>query len=181
MRIACTLALLAGVSSAALAQANPPAHRLAFEASGADTATCNGVRMQFVDFRIDMHGGIGFVVRLTNTGSQNQEFDPTKLRAELASGRRMSFLSVGEIASQFMQTEAARVLDNDRRQMEQRDIESEPRFTTGPVRPWVPVQKFLALGWGRVTSDEPASYLPLTLYCNRQAIGRINFLGTGGN
>jgi len=181
MRIACTLALLAGVSSAALAQANPPARRLAFEASGADTATCNGVRVQFLEFRIDMHGGIGFLVRLTNTGNQNREFDPTKFRAELPSGRQTSFLSVVEIASQFLQTNAARVLDNDRKQAETQDIESDPQFTAGPVRPWVPAQKFLALGWARTTSEDPASYLPLTLYCNRQAMGRIDFARTGGN
>lgn len=181
MRSAAAVALLAGVTTAALAQANPPTHRLAFEASGADTATCNRVRMQFVDFRNDMHGGIGFVVRLTNTGSQNVEFDPVKIRAELPSGRRIGFLSAGEIASQFMQTEAARVLDNERRMMEQRDIEGDPRFAHGPVRPWVPTQKFLALGWSRVSGGDPASYLPVTLYCDRQAMGRINFVGTGSN
>jgi hypothetical protein len=181
MRSAATLALLAGVTTAALAQANLPTRRLAFEATGADTATCNGVRLQFQDFRTDMHGGIGFAVRLTNTGSQNVEFDPLKIRAELPNGRRIAFLSATEIASQFMQTEASRVLDSERREMERRDIEGDPRFAPGPVRPWIPTQKYLALGWSRVTGGEPTSYLPVTLYCDRQAMGRINFAGTGGN
>lgn len=181
MRSAATFALLAGVTTAALAQANPPTRRLAFEATGTDTTSCNGVRMQFQDFRSDMHGGIGFVVRLTNTGGQNVDFDPVKIRVELPNGRRIAFLSAGEIASQFMQTEASRVLDSERRMVERGDIEGDPRFASGPVRPWVPTQKYLALGWSRVTGGDPASYLPVTLYCDRQAMGRINFVATGGN
>lgn len=181
MRIAATLALLAGVSSLGLAQAAPPTRRLAFEQSGADTVTCNGIRMQLQDFRTDVHGGIGFVIRLTNTGAGNLEFDPTKLRAELPSGRRATFLSGHDVAVQWLQTEAARQLDGDRRQMEMRDVEADPRFATGMVRSWVPMMKFLALGWGRVTGEEPASYLPIALSCERQPLGRINFAGTGGN
>lgn len=125
-----------------------------------------------------MHGGVGFVVRLTNTGDRNVEFDPTKIRAELLSGRRVSLLTSREIAAQFLQTEAS-MLDTDRRQLEQRDIESDPRFAAGPVRPWVPTMKFLALGSSRVTGGELASYLSMTLLCDR--MGRMTFAGTDSN
>ena len=182
MRIVLSLALLAGLSSVGLARAaaQTQTHRLAFEDSGADTTSCLGLRLQFQDFRGDMHGGIGFVVRLTNTANQNVNWDATKLRAELASGRRVPFLSAYDIASQFMQTEAARQLDNERKMQERRDIESDQRFINSPVRPWVPTIKFLAFGWGRVTGEEPSAYLPVTVVCDREPLGRINFTQTGG-
>jgi hypothetical protein len=180
MRTAFALALLAGVAPVGLAQNPPtPAPRLAFEATGADTVTCNGVRLHFQAFRDDPHGGVGFVVRVLNVGTEPRPFDATKFRAELPNGRRVTFLSAREVAEQFFLTGAGRAYDADRRTIEQRDIEADPMFLSGPVRPWMPVVKFLALGWSRVTSGPLASYLPIGLTCDRQNLGRINFVGDG--
>jgi hypothetical protein len=155
----------------------PPAPRLAFDSSGADTATCQGIHLTFQAFRNDPVAGNGFQVTIRNRSDERQNFDPTRFRAVLPSGRRVSFLGAGDISSQFLQGPRAAALDTDERFRQQQDILRDPRFRSGAVLPSSGGDRFLALGWTRTVSGDPSRLLPMTLFCGDQRLGLIGPAG----
>ena len=172
MRHAFAVVLAAAASvSAALAQAP---QRLAFDSSRADTASCEGFLVQFVDFRGDQIAGNGFAVRVRNQSLAARSFDPSHLRAQLKSGRTVSFLIADIVAAEYL--EGQRSLDADERFRTQLDIQRDPRLRAGTVPASAAEERFLALGWSRPVRGAPQQMLPLSLFCGREPMGSINFL-----
>jgi len=171
MRSAVAIVLL-GAASASVLLAQVPQQRLAFDSTGADTASCEGLRLQFIDIRPDPFAGVGFVVRLRNFSPAPQAFNPSHLSARMSSGRTVTFLSGAEVASQYMQSQGSTV-DQEERVRMQRDIAADPRYRVGRVAPTSAEERFLALGWRRRVEGDPAQLLPMTLLCGRDTLGQI--------
>ncbi len=170
MRSAVAVVLMGAASASALC-AQLPQPRLAFDSTHADTASCEGLRLQFMDIRPDQFAGIGFLVRVRNTSPTPQTFDPTHLSARM-NGRNVTFLSGADVASQYMQYQGNTV-DQEERVRMQRDISLDPRYRVGPVQPNSAREGFLALGWRRRVEGDPAQVLPVMLLCRRDTLGNI--------
>lgn len=171
MRLAVVVVFLGAASASVLCAQTPP-QRLAFDSTRADTVSCDGLRLQFVDFRADQFAGNGFVVRVRNATPAPRAFDPSHLAARLKNGRTVPFLSGAEVASQYMQGQVA-TMDQEERVRLQRDIAADPRYRAGPMGPTSAEERFLALGWRRRVEGDPAQLLPVTLFCGRDALGQI--------
>ncbi|MBI1723116.1 MAG: hypothetical protein HYR48_04325 [Gemmatimonadetes bacterium] len=167
--------LLAATVSASVASAQVP-QRLAFDSTQADTVSCEGFRLQFVDFRADQTGGNGFVVRVRNSSSATRNFNPSHLRAHLKSGRTVSFLTGGSVASEYLEGSRVSGMDAEERFRQQMDIQNDPRFQAGPIAANSAEVRFLALGWSRRVSGDPQQILPVTLWCGSEPLGQISFV-----
>jgi hypothetical protein len=164
--------VLVEVTTASVLFAQVP-QRLAFDSTHADTASCEELRIQFLDFRADQFGGNGFVVRVRNPTSAPHTFDPSHLRAQLKNGRMMTFLNGNNLAPEYLQGSRVSGVDNEERTRTQLDIQTEPRYRASPVRPNTAEERFLALGWSRQVTGDPAQLLPMTLFCGRDPLGQI--------
>lgn len=165
------LAVLAAAGSVARAQA--PAPKLLFDSTRVDTATCDGLLIQFLDFRGDPIGGNGFVIRVMNRNPTPRDFDPTHFRVQLKSGRTVTALIGPDIASAYLQGSGGGGMDQSERMRMQLDITNDLKWRSGRVAANAAVDRFLALGWTRAVSGDPAELLPLTVYCGRVSLGRI--------
>jgi hypothetical protein len=163
--------VLVEVTTASVLFAQVP-QRLAFDSTGADTVSCEGLRLQFVDIRADPFAGTGFVVRVRNPSPASHVFDPSHLSARMNNGRTVTFLSGAEVASQYMQSQGNTV-DQEERVRMQRDIAADPRYRAGALPPNSAEVRFLALGWRRRVEGDPAQLLPMTLLCGRDPLGQI--------
>jgi hypothetical protein len=133
--------------------------------------------MTFQAFRNDPVAGNGFQVIIRNRSEERQDFAPTRFRAVLPSGRRVTFLGASDISSQFLQGPRAAALDTDERFRQQQDILRDPRFRSGTVLPNSGGDRFLALGWSRSVSGDASRLLPMTLFCGDQRLGLIGPTG----
>lgn len=167
--------VLAATVSASVASAQFP-QRLAFDSTRADTASCEGLRLRFLDFRADQTGGNGFVVRVRNLSQATRNFDPSHLRAQLGNGRTVSFLTAVNVAADYLQGSRVAGMDADERFRQQIDIQSDPRFRAGPIVTNSAEERFLALGWSRAVAGNPERLLPVTLFCGRESLGQISFV-----
>ena len=175
MRSAFALLLLATVLTAvALAQAAP--QRLAFDSTHADTASCEGLLVQFRDFRADQFGGNGFLVQVRNPSPTTRRFDPSHLRAQLRGGRTTTFLTGFDLAAEYLQGSRVSGMDAEERFRQQIDIQNEPRFQAGAIAANSAEVRFLALGWSRRVSGDPQQILPMTLLCGSEPLGQISFV-----
>jgi hypothetical protein len=169
------LLLLAAVPTPSLAQEAPPTRRLAFDSTAADTARCGELLYQFVEIRQDPVAGNGFRVLVRNRSTDRIDYDPRQFRARLKTGREVSFLSAEEVATEALDPERSRGMSNDEREQVRRDILVDPRLRRGAVQRGSIAEKFLVLGWGRQVRGEPGALLPITILCNRQPLGRVDF------
>lgn len=185
MRFACAALAIAGLSATAPpAEAQVPAgagRRLAFDSTNADTIMCGELHFQFMEVRGDPVAGNGFRVLVRNRSPNRANYDPGQFRGQLPSGRQVSFLSAPDVAAQYLDPGRAQGLSNDERVNLRRDIETDNRLRSGPVQPNSMIEKFLALGWSRQVSGDPAALLPINLSCARQPIGRLGFAAAPGN
>lgn len=175
MRSAFALLLLASAPTV-VAQAQDASRRLAFDSTRADTASCEGLLVQFRDFRADQFGGNGFLVQVRNPSPTTRRFDPSHLRAQLRGGRTMTFLTGFDLAAEYLQGSRIAVMDNDERSRLMRDIQSDPRYRAGAIVANSGEERFLALGWSQRVSGNPVQMLPVTLWCGREPMGQINFV-----
>jgi hypothetical protein len=179
MRIASAALATAGI--AVWAQAAPAqvtgaaARRLVLDSTNADTVVCGELHYQFMEIRGDPVAGNGFRVMVRNRTPNRLNFDPTQFRAQLPTGRQVSFLSAPDVAAQYLDPGRSQGLSNDDRVNLRRDIETDTRLRSGPIQPNSMAEKFLALGWSRPVTGDPASLLPMALTCSRQPIGRLGF------
>jgi opacity protein-like surface antigen len=173
MRSVFAVVLVGATASVLFAQVP---QRLAFDSTHADTATCNGLRVQFLDFRADQYGGNGFVVRVRNPSSASQVFNPAHLSFQLKNRRTLTFLTGRDIGGQYLEGSRVGGMDTEERFRTQLDIQSEPRYKASPVSPNSSEERFLALGWSRSVTGDPAQLLPTTLFCGRDTLGQIGFV-----
>ncbi|MDP3775039.1 MAG: hypothetical protein Q8Q85_12315 [Gemmatimonadales bacterium] len=175
MRSAFALLLLASAPTV-VAQAQDASRRLAFDSTRADTASCEGLLVQFRDFRADQFGGNGFLVHVRNPSPTARRFDPSHFRAQLRGGRTVSFLTGGRVASEYLEGSRISGMDAEERFRQQIDIQNDPRFQAGPIAANRAEVRFLALGWSRRVSGDPRQILPMTLLCGSEPLGQINFV-----